>query len=78
MKDTILKNVTPRFFFWDIKRVVRWALLVTSFHAVSSSAYYSTLKMEAICSFETSVDFQLAPRRYIPEDRTLHNRENLK
>jgi hypothetical protein len=23
MKDTILKNVTPRFFFWDIKRVVR-------------------------------------------------------
>jgi hypothetical protein len=30
------------------------------------------LKMEA-CSFETSVDFQWSTRRYIPEDRTLHN-----
>jgi hypothetical protein len=25
------------------------------------------------CSFKTSVDFQRATRRYIPEDRTLHN-----
>jgi hypothetical protein len=29
--------------------------------------------MEAISSFETSVDFQKTTRCYIPEDRTLHN-----
>jgi hypothetical protein len=36
--------------------------------------------MEAICSSETSVDFQRVTRRYIPEDSTLHNHrcENLK
>jgi hypothetical protein len=28
------------------------------------------LKMEAICSSATSVDFHQTPRRYIPEDRT--------
>jgi hypothetical protein len=40
----------------------------------------STLKMEAICSSETSVDTQRTTRRYIPEDDTLHNHrcENLK
>jgi hypothetical protein len=36
--------------------------------------------MEMICSSETSVGFQRTIRRYIPEDRTLHNYgcENLK
>jgi hypothetical protein len=36
--------------------------------------------MEAICSFETSVDSQRTTRRHIPEDNTLHNHrcENLK
>jgi hypothetical protein len=38
------------------------------------STYSSTLKMEAICSSETSVDSQRTKRRYIPEDSTLHNR----
>jgi hypothetical protein len=51
-----------------------------AFTLVSCSAYFSTLKMEAICSSETSVDTQLTTRRYIPEDGTLHNHccENLK
>jgi hypothetical protein len=42
--------------------------------------HFSTLKMESICSSETSVDFQRTTRSYIPEDTTLHNRlrENLK
>jgi hypothetical protein len=31
--------------------------------------YSSTLKMEAICSFEMSPDFQGTIRRYISEDR---------
>jgi hypothetical protein len=40
----------------------------------------STLKMEAICSSETSVETQHTTRRHIPEDDTLHNHrcENLK
>jgi hypothetical protein len=35
--------------------------------------------MEAICSSETSVDFQRTTLRYVPEDSTLHNHrcENL-
>jgi hypothetical protein len=34
---------------------------------------FSTLKMKAICSSETSVDTQRTTRRYIPEVDTLHN-----
>jgi hypothetical protein len=33
----------------------------------------SILKLEAICSSETSVDSQRNTRRYIPEDGTLQN-----
>jgi hypothetical protein len=42
--------------------------------------YFSTLKMEATFSFETSVEFKGTTRRYIPEDSTLHKYrcENLK
>jgi hypothetical protein len=40
----------------------------------------STLKIEAICSSETSAESQRTTRRHIPEDGTLHNHrcENLK
>jgi hypothetical protein len=40
----------------------------------------STLKMEAICSSETTLATQQTTRRHIPEDDTLHNHrcENLK
>jgi hypothetical protein len=41
---------------------------------VSCSAYSSTLKMEAICSSETSVVFQRSTRLYIPEDSTLQTK----
>jgi hypothetical protein len=34
-------------------------------------SYSSALKMEATCSSETSVDFQLTIRRYIPEPQIL-------
>jgi hypothetical protein len=56
------------------------ALLPLAFTLVSSSAYASALKMEAIYSSESSVDFQRATLSYIPEDSTLHNHrcENLK
>jgi hypothetical protein len=39
-------------------------------HESCSLAYSSTLKMEATCFSETSVDFQQTTRHYIPEDRT--------
>jgi hypothetical protein len=49
-------------------------------HAGSSLADFSTLKMEAIRSSETSVHFRRSTRRHIPEDGILHSHhcENLK
>jgi hypothetical protein len=51
-----------------------------AFTLVSCSAYSWTLKMEAICCPETSVDTQRTTPRYIPLDSTLHNHryKNLK
>jgi hypothetical protein len=49
------------------------ALLAACFLLVSRVAYSSTQKMEEIFSCETSGDFHRATRRYIPEDRALHN-----
>jgi hypothetical protein len=39
-----------------------------------------TVMMEAVCTSETSVHFNVSTRRYIPEDSKLHTRrrENLK
>jgi hypothetical protein len=47
---------------------------------LSSLAYSLTLKMEAVCLSETSVDFQWTAQHYIAEDRTLpnHHCENLR
>jgi hypothetical protein len=42
-------------------------------HAGNSLTYYQTLSMGAKYSSETYVDFQLATRHCIPEDRTLLN-----
>jgi hypothetical protein len=50
------------------QRASRWKMLATCFHTGSCSVYSSTLKMEAICSSETSADIQWTTRRYIPED----------
>jgi hypothetical protein len=38
---------------------------------VSCLAYYSTLKMRAVCSSEISVDFYCTTWRYITEDKIL-------
>jgi hypothetical protein len=55
-------------------------MLAAFFILVSCLAYSSTLKMEATSFSETLALFQSNKRRYIPEDRTFHNRlyENLK
>jgi hypothetical protein len=78
--------------FLNIVQALKWRVLSSgfilvhklclppAFTLVSCSAYSSTLKMEAICSSETSVDFQRTTRRYIPEDSNIYNHrcENLK
>jgi hypothetical protein len=51
------------------------ALLATCFVLVSCFVYSSILKIEAKCSSESSLDFQHATRRCIPEDRTVHGEE---
>jgi hypothetical protein len=58
--------------------VSRW--LQPSAHAGSSLADFSTLKMEATRSSETSVQSTRSTPRHIPEDGILHShrRENLK
>jgi hypothetical protein len=55
------------------KQVARWLCLPPAFTLVSSLAWFSNLKMEAILSYDPT-------RHCIPEDRTLHNNlcENLK
>jgi hypothetical protein len=50
-----------------------FATLADGFMLVPFFAYSSTLKMEAACSPETSVDFQRTACLYMPEDRTLHS-----
>jgi uncharacterized membrane protein YciS (DUF1049 family) len=57
-----------------------YTLLAICFHAGFLLSLFFTLKMEAIFSSETSVDFHQTTRRYIPEDGTLHNHrcDNLK
>jgi hypothetical protein len=45
--------------------------LAACFMLVSCLTYSSTLKMDAICSSETCVEFHRTTRHYIPEGRTL-------
>jgi hypothetical protein len=53
------------------------ALRATCFTLVSWLGYSSTLKMEAPCFSETSIDFRRTTRRCIPEDMT-GNRQTLR
>jgi hypothetical protein len=63
-----------------MKEAASTALLATSSMLVSCLDYFSTLKMDEICSPEMSVDFHRTVLYYIPEDRSLHRNhcENLK
>jgi ABC-type uncharacterized transport system permease subunit len=51
---------------------VNQAVLGTCFVLVSCLVYSLILKVEVICSSETSVDFQWSVQSCNPEDRTLH------
>jgi hypothetical protein len=52
----------------------RWQAEPEHIFTVVSYSAYSTVKMEAICSSETPVDFQRTIRRCIPEDSILQDR----
>jgi hypothetical protein len=58
----------------------RRVLPVNCFVLVPCMDYSSTLKMEAVCSFKTSVNIYRTTRCHIPEARTCHSHhcENLK
>jgi hypothetical protein len=62
MKSSVFWDVTPCSPFIVIRRFRETVFLL---------AYSSSLKMEATCSSETSVDYQRTIQSYIPEDRTL-------
>jgi hypothetical protein len=59
------------------RKISQATLLATFFMPISSLAYSSTLKMDAICSSETSIDFQQTTWCYIFEDRTDISEENV-
>jgi hypothetical protein len=70
-----IQKYIPRILM-HVSRLLRWLCLLAGFAELISS----TLKMEVICSCETSVETQRATRRHIPDDDTLHKHlcENLK
>jgi hypothetical protein len=77
-QPTFRRNTLPPYSGWNKQsKTLAWKQ-VTS-RLVSCPAY-STLKMEAMCSSKTSVDFHWTTRRYILKNSTLHNHryENLK
>jgi hypothetical protein len=53
------------------------AELATHSMLVSCLAYSLTLKMEVICSSETSVDFQQMTQHHMSEDRSSHHERNM-
>jgi hypothetical protein len=60
--------------FWNVAPCRSCEMLLPA-HVGSSLADFSTLKMEAIRSSETSVHFTGSTRRHIPEDGILRNFE---
>jgi hypothetical protein len=58
---------------WQLK-----SCLLTAFTLMSCSAYSSTLKMEAKCSSETSVDSQQITRRYFQKIEFFMGRSGLR
>jgi hypothetical protein len=59
--------------YYAQKMETNYLCLPPTFMLVSCSAYSLTLKMEAICSAASSVDFQRTTQSYIPEDSKCGN-----
>jgi hypothetical protein len=69
----VVPSMRPRPFRFTFIIIVSFELYSLTSTLVSCLAYSSTLKMEAKCSSEVSVDFRRTTRRYTPEDGTLDN-----
>jgi hypothetical protein len=57
--------------FWNVTPCSLLRFLPRDYLLVLAKLFPSTLKMEAICSSETSVASQQTTRRHFPEDDTL-------
>jgi hypothetical protein len=66
---TFQRNISPP--SSGSKNKLSRAKLATCFHTGFLLGLFLSLKMEAICSYKTSVDFQRTPHHYISEDSTL-------
>jgi hypothetical protein len=66
---TLRRNLSPPSWGRRLSQARNSDCLPLAFMLVSSS----TLKKDLICSSETSVEFRRNTRRYLPEDRSLHN-----
>jgi hypothetical protein len=60
------REIQPKF-----QNIFGWLYLPPAFTRVPCSAYSLILKMEEICSSETSIEFERTTRRYIAQGRTL-------
>jgi hypothetical protein len=65
MKNSVFWDITPCSPLNIYRRFEGSELFVTYFMLFPSLVHSSTLKMEATCSSEISVDFQPSKRRYI-------------
>jgi hypothetical protein len=72
VKPTFRRNISPPSLGSKNKTEQETRLKAGGKQSRTCSVYFSTLKMEATCSSETSIYFQRIIRRYIREDRTLH------
>jgi hypothetical protein len=79
MKSTIFWDITPcsplkvnRRFGWTY-RLHYQSRRISQIRNQREENSKQSLKIEEICSSETSVDLQRTKRRYIPEDRTLNS-----
>jgi hypothetical protein len=55
----------------DKEQVSKLAVVAAWFLVVACSAYSSAMNMEAVCSFQTSVNYCLPTWHHIPEHSTL-------
>jgi hypothetical protein len=69
-QGTFRGNISP-LGGWQAKCFLSLAFMLVSYLAYC----FSTLKLEATCSFETSFNFRRTTRIYISEDRTLRKRK---
>jgi hypothetical protein len=75
MKDAVMCDISSCSTFNINQRFA--GTLPLNFKLLSCTAYTSTLNIETLGSFETSVDFQQIIRLYIQEVDTVHNHHSL-